>query len=204
MDITAEKNTPTAKDLFLQKLRGQTAYWHQQLEQSSVSKVILEERVTINDYQQYLVKMYGFVQPFEDAVLPQLATFLPDIDSRRKAHLIEKDLVAIGMDEQGIKQLPRFSIDTNWREAEALGAMYVMEGSTLGGAVIYKHIAKVLGVTNGQGASYFYGYGPTTGSNWKGFINTLTQYAIEQNAGQQIADSAENTFKNIHSWFGRQ
>jgi heme oxygenase len=204
MTITAEKDIATAKDLFLQKLRGQTAYWHQQLEQTRISKVILEDSVTINDYRQYLVKMYGFVQPFEDLVLPQLATFLPDIDSRRKVRSIEKDLVAIGMDEQEIKQLPRFSFDTNWSEAEALGAMYVMEGSSLGGAVIYKHIAKILGLSNGQGASYFYGYGPTTGSNWKAFINTLTQYAMEQNAGQQITDSAENTFKNIHGWFGRQ
>lgn len=204
MDITAEKNAPTAKDLFLQKLRGQTAYWHQQLEQASVSKVILEDTVTLHNYRQYLVKMYGFVQPFEDAVLPELAGLLPDIDNRKKAGLIEKDLMEIGMTEQEIKQLPHFSFDKNWDLANALGAMYVMEGSTLGGAVIYKHISKTLGLDSGHGASYFYGYGPTTGSNWKAFINFLTQYATEKNIGQQITDSAESTFKNIHNWFGRQ
>src|SRR5579875_2795412 len=40
-------------------------------------------------------------------------------------------------------------------EAAFLGAMYVMEGSTLGGRFIARHVEAVLGLEPGQGDAYF-------------------------------------------------
>lgn len=204
MNLTAEKTTPTDKELFLAQLRKQTAYWHQQLEQTDISIRLLDDNVSIDNYKLYLCKMYGFVKPFEATVFPRLQEILPDISARKKTSLLANDLIKIGMSVDEINALPIFVFDKNWHGPEAMGAMYVMEGSTLGGVVIYKHISKILGLTNERGASYFFGYGNTTGSNWKTFVNTLTQYATENNVGQQLTNSAENTFENIYNWFAHQ
>jgi heme oxygenase len=39
----------------------------------------------------------------------------------------------------------------------ALGALYVIEGSNLGGRIIGRHVAKTLGVVPGNGGSYYCG-----------------------------------------------
>ena len=46
--------------------------------------------------------------------------------------------------------------------AEAIGALYVMEGSTLGGQIIKKMIAKQLGTAEDHATSFFNGYGEAT------------------------------------------
>jgi heme oxygenase (biliverdin-IX-beta and delta-forming) len=47
--------------------------------------------------------------------------------------------------------------------ADLLGAMYVMEGSTLGGQLIARHVELVLGLTAGQGNAHFRGHNERTG-----------------------------------------
>ena len=48
-------------------------------------------------------------------------------------------------------------------DATLLGAMYVMEGSTLGGQLIARHVELVLGLTAGQGNAHFRGHNERTG-----------------------------------------
>lgn len=52
-------------------------------------------------------------------------------------------------------------------EARFLGALYVVEGSTLGGQYIARHVERVLALTPGEGDAYFCGYGEHTGAMWR-------------------------------------
>jgi heme oxygenase len=60
---------------------------------------------------------------------------------------------------------------------KAFGCLYVMEGSTLGGKIIYNILKKQLGLSDSAGASFFYGYGPATGEKWKTFGASLEAFA---------------------------
>lgn len=53
--------------------------------------------------------------------------------------------------------------------AAVIGALYVIEGSTLGGQVIAPQLKRSLGVERDRGASFFHGYGDKTNQHWQHF-----------------------------------
>lgn len=178
----------------LEQLRSTTASAHEALENLPVSKNIISTDVTKEQYLLYLQSMYEVISDVEQNVYPLLDTII-DTPLRTKRHLIEQDLNTLGVSaqctkkpitESGFKNTPAF----------ALGIMYVTEGSTLGGKFIYKNINSVLGYDDNSGASYFAGYGKITGSMWKKFLNTLTEYSKNNNY-KKIIDGAVFGFNKI-------
>ncbi len=65
-------------------------------------------------------------------------------------------------------KLPKFPM--SHAHGAAFGALYVLEGSTIGGLIIKKMISEKLG--SEEGMSFFEGYGKKTAERWKVF----TQY----------------------------
>ena len=187
------------QDLFLKKLREKTGESHQKLEENTLSKAILSPSVKVIDYQMYIAKLYGFTKACERDIFPELALILPDLEERKKSDLIEKDLFTTGVSKEKIENIPVFQFKTSG-PGEALGVMYVLEGSTLGGKILYKHINQTLGKDAESGASYFWGYGQRTGVLWKIFISALAGYAVEENCEEEIITSAVHTFSTIDQW----
>jgi heme oxygenase len=192
----------TEQDLFFKRLRQETAESHQKLEDSPLSKAILSPSVSVKDYQTYLAALFGVTIACEDQVFPAISHVITDLKDRYKSRLIIDDLLATGLTEAAIDALPvyRFEFST---VAEALGIMYVLEGSTLGGKILYKHIHEVLALTPENGASYFWGYGAQTGNLWKSFISSLTQFVDEHEERDGVIGSAQKTFTIIDNWLGQ-
>ena len=187
--------------MFLQSLRSRTAHQHNLLEQTTASKNLLGPQVTAADYAAYLSLLYGFVKGFENIVFPLLQRSITDIEERRKTHLLVSDLNKLGIDEAGIAAIPdHFFAEVYHSHATALGGMYVLEGSVLGGAFIYKHLRATLGIeATADKAMYFTAYGPETGSRWKNFLHTfcLASSGVEE----EVIISASQTFSILHHWF---
>jgi len=80
-----------------------------------------------------------------------------------------------------------------------LGTMYVMEGSTLGGQLIARHVEKSLALVPGVGDAYFRGHGERTGAMWKEFSALLATRISDDQTGQVI-DSAKKMFQVFGSW----
>ncbi len=84
--------------------------------------------------------------------------------------------------------------------AQAFGCIYVMEGSTLGGKIIYNTLKKQLDLDKMRGASFFYGYGPETGIRWKTFGESLQTFATGSGADEEIIAAANDTFLKFEQW----
>jgi len=192
----------TEQELFFKRLRQETAESHQKLEDNPLSKAILSPSVSVKDYQTYLAALFGLTIACEDQVFPAISHVITDLPYRYKSRLIIDDLLATGLSEAEVDALPvyRFEFST---VAEALGIMYVLEGSTLGGKILYRHIHEVLGLVGENGASYFWGYGAQTGNLWKSFISSLTQFVDEYEERDGVIDSARKTFTIIDNWLGQ-
>jgi heme oxygenase (biliverdin-IX-beta and delta-forming) len=184
---------------FIKKLRENTAESHQQLEENPLSKALLAPEVTLTDYQLYLSRMYGVTVACEKNIFPFLENFVDDLEKRRKTSLLVNDLRATGLTDRQIADIQVPDLNAN-SLAEALGVTYVVEGSSLGGRVIYKHIHQKLGLTENAGASYFGGYGGETGSMWKSFMTGLSGYAATSGESDVIIEGAKKTFSIIDSW----
>ena len=98
----------------------------------------LDETVDEAGYRVFLERWYGFHVVLE----PRLSawhrrTSVLDWDDRRKLPLLEKDLDVLGVGRRARLDLPRCPhVPALPTTAEALGALYVVEGSTLGGRIL--------------------------------------------------------------------
>jgi heme oxygenase len=82
----------------------------------------------------------------------------------------------------------------------ALGALYVLEGSVLGGQVISKMIGRAIG-TGSNAFSYFNFYGAQTMEKWAAFKNYLDTIPLTEEQKEYVIRSANDTFENFRQHF---
>ncbi len=193
----AGQTTPV--DLFLVRLRNQTAQSHKAVETLAVSAAILSPQITLESYARYLALMHDVIVDTEENIFPMLKKVVPDLSARAKRKSIEADLGHLRFEKSTFKAV--FGDSEIFSESFALGILYVIEGSSLGGRFIFNHVSDLLGVDENNGASYFAGYGNKTGQLWKIFLRTLTAYEAQNAAGDEIIDGADYAFKQIHKHF---
>jgi heme oxygenase len=182
---------PLALDrpVILQRLRSETHPYHDALEQNEFNQALSAGTVSADATARFLSKLYGFLLPYEAQL--RRYDFAPawEVEQRFRSGLIREDL-------PGAEQLPQCldmpALNT-W--PRLLGAMYVLEGSTLGGQVITRQLAKA-GIST---RTYFTGYAERTGPMWKAFCQLLADEATDENEAE-IVDSAIQTFQKLHAW----
>lgn len=187
---------------FLENLRSLTAQSHTALEALPVSESVVNPAVTNAKYAHYLSLMHDVVKDVEQNIFPLIESIIPDLDARKKAARIEADLAFLGHGKEGYEKVLTGGLK-HVTPAFALGAAYVVEGSTLGGRVILKNINTALGHDADNGASFFWGYGGQTGSMWKGFLAPFTAFEAENNAAEEIIDGANHAYDAIAAHFGK-
>jgi heme oxygenase len=147
---------------------------------------------SLDAYQTHLLKTWAFYSPMETH-LAALDWSVVGIDfaSRRKTPLLEQDLHVLGIPfhegEDAKRPLDRTDIHF------ALGCLYVLEGATLGGQVISRHLAK-LGIGPENGGLFFNGYGAKTGEMWKSFKTSATSYCVTEDQMSEAINGAKATF----------
>lgn len=186
----------TQQKKFLNDLKNQTSDNHAALEGKPASRAILSGKITVAQYQYYLLALYSLIKAFEIDLFPLLHPVVSDLDARKKSHLIANDLLSTGYPSDQLETIP--ATDLRFAEMpEALGLMYVLEGSTLGGRILYKHVHETLGLDHTSGASYFAGYGANTGIMWTTFTSMLSTLATEGRIEKRIIDAANEAFTLI-------
>lgn len=195
-------NDTVSLPAFLNNLRTATAASHTALEALPVSESILKPDVTDLDYAHYLNLMRDVVKDAEQNIFPILNTVVPDLESRNKTQHIEADLAALGAITETAEKPLSEGIE-HLTIPFALGILYVVEGSSLGGRVILKNINAVLGHDADSGAAYFSGYGGQTGSRWKAFLEVLVTYESANDAADEIIAGANYAFDSIKKHFSR-
>lgn len=181
-----------------QTLKAATTESHEALEAMVLPR--LQAITSPQDYARLLKDFYGYFKPVEDAVAPFITrTILPDWAQRRKAHAILNDLAAL---QQPFDHLPlATALPSVNNLPQAMGALYVMEGSTLGGRGITKMLLKkedvLLTIDHLQ---FFNGYGEATGPMWMAFVNVLNSFPFSDDEVAQLTESANSTFNHFNTW----
>lgn len=175
-------------------LKQDTALLHQEAENFLYPH--LSNIQSYNDYAKIIRAFYGFYFPLEQQVGNYISTSdLADISERSQALLILKDLQSLPV-EPG--KLPIcFSLPQIQSRAQAFGALYVMEGSTLGGRMISKMLKKnKLLVFDETNLNFFNGYGDQTGEKWISFLEAINR----QTETEPIIATANETFLLFGKW----
>lgn len=183
------------KKAFFQRLKLETADLHRQTENSRLSVALMSEPLTEKVYTDYLLRMKEVVAFYEKNIFPALAAVIPDIEQRRKLSSVQKDLDHFNITTESSS----FSLPAAESTASLLGYMYVLEGSTLGGAFIYKHVNRHLNVTEEQGGAYFSCYQNQLSARWKTFLEIVGEYSLQKHQADEIIAAARLAFEAIRN-----
>ncbi len=172
----------------LEQLRQHTRARHDRLE---AQLSLLDETLSPARYAALLVRFHAVWQGLD----PKLASLLDPAfwTPRRRLPWLDADLAALRLAPP-----PAIAAPTLASEAAALGALYVVEGSTLGGRIILRHLHH-LGL---QPATYFNGYGDATGPMWKAFVTRLD--AAPPATAPAILAGASLTFDHLQHGLTQQ
>uniref|UniRef100_UPI00333EB880 biliverdin-producing heme oxygenase n=1 Tax=Sandarakinorhabdus sp. TaxID=1916663 RepID=UPI00333EB880 len=147
---------------------------------------VAAERIDIGDYRQLLLRLYGFYLPFENAagLAPVRSGWLASDLAALDTPLVTAALCAA---------LPKLD-----SPQAVLGAMYVVEGSALGGRGLARHLKDLLGDQKGAGRRFFASDGADTGRTWRAFMDQLDRVAIDDRT--VVIDAAIATFCCFETW----
>jgi heme oxygenase len=120
-------------------LRSATAQAHASLHEHPAFVALVEGNATVELYRSLLGRLYGIYRPLEVALAGAGHHLPSDLRPahRSRAALMAQDLVALGLDAGAVARLPtKGDVLPPTSRSEALGALYVVQGSALGGEVI--------------------------------------------------------------------
>lgn len=146
-------------------------------------------------YREHIARLEAFHRAAEAEWRPALEQVLPDLEGRRKAPLLARDLAALGGTLVARTAVP-FVADA----ASALGAFYVLEGATLGGQRLLPQLEARLGVSASHGASFFASYGPQTKVMWALFGEAVERHCASPDAENAALAAAQATFLAVEAW----
>lgn len=173
------------------RLKTETKVYHTALETTPNSQALMSPQVSLQTYQQSLKKFYGFHAPIER----HLAALLPDWEARRKVPALLADFAILGQDINTIPECPSLPLlDT---PSKQWGYLYVVEGASLGGQIITRHLRQHLPL---QEFHYFGSYGEEVGLMWRSFSGQLSAYAHNPALEDEVIAGAVETFSKLKVW----
>jgi len=195
---------PPENRTLLQTLKADTRPHHERAER--VVR-LMEPDLTPEAYQRHLEALYGLFEPLETRLAARLQEAFPALRlaERWKLPLLEEDLRALGHDGRSLERLPRPTrLPALEGVPESLGCLYVLEGSTLGGQLVLRHLMRHFeGVAVGPFA-FFRAYGEEVGPMWKAFGEALTQACPDLALAPRVVRGAQETFEAFEDWLGRR
>ena len=178
----------------LERLRSETRDQH-----LAIEAVVPLSRpgLTRQRYVAYLEALLGFYTPLEER-LGRLSCWSAlgfDHGARRKLPLLTQDLAALGGRDEVTLCTTLPALET---AAQALGCLYVIEGSTLGGRTLVRRVRETLG--SSTGTAFLDAYGDQTGPRWRAMKDTIVSFAASSGCEDEVVASARSTFAALTGW----
>ena len=146
------------------------------------------------------IRLLGRFHTLHKAIEPALAASLEPslLAGRGKLAALEHDLRLCGADTIDVTTPAGPNVPSLIDRASALGALYVIEGSTLGGRVIARHLQQGRVIPPGA-FRYFEIYGSHTGEMWRIVCRALDTVGDSDDADRSVR-TAVAMFGMIQNW----
>lgn len=150
-------------------------------------------------YYRLLEMMYGFYAPLEESIDAYVnEEKMPGYGQRRKASLLIQDMTVLNQQQVQAPQQLCTDLPVIENYAQAIGAMYVLEGSTLGGKIIAGMIQKRVAAVD-KALHFFNGYGEKAMNMWNAFKEQVNT-GIQNDKKVEVIQSANDTFTAFKRW----
>ncbi|MFP2958601.1 biliverdin-producing heme oxygenase [Myxococcus sp. 1LA] len=191
----------------MQRLKSETRPHH---ERTEAQVRLMDADLTPTAYRRHLEALFGFYVPLE-ARLAELgldAMTGLSVHSRWKVPLLVEDLHALGHDDASLARLPLCAeLPSLAGVPDALGCLYVLEGSTLGGQLILRHLRRHFDGTPLGTFSFFRAYGDDVGPQWRAFgeaVNLASVTSSDVAFDARAVKGAQDTFDAFAAWLRQE
>ena len=184
----------------LQTLKAETRPHHERAERAVR---LMAPDLTLSGYRRHLEALYGLHAPLEALLAARLEGRFPELrlSERWKLPLLEADLRTLGHDAASLERLPRLARPPHLPDMpEALGALYVLEGATLGGQLILRHLTRHFEGLPAGSFVFFRAYGEAVGPMWKAFGEALVRACPDPALAPRVVRGAQDTFETFEAW----
>ena len=178
------------------RLRAETRSVHRRLEDELD---LVGPGLTVGRYRSVLELFHGYYAVLE----PRLDAWhgddpLLDWPRRRKVDRLRADLAVLGVDARSLPAC--HDVPDVPGTAEALGALYVVEGATLGGQVIVRSL-RAGGQVPAAATGFFASYGSEVGRLWRDWRRTTEAWVGGDGARvDAVVTHAMLTFATLRDW----
>jgi heme oxygenase len=196
--VTAAHGSHNGISNLRDQLRHETRQEHHDLEKALD---LFSAQFNVTDYRNLLVKFFVFHAAF-DAYLSLkkhegISAEKFYLEGRSKKNWLAQDVDFMGIDAASdIGKLSHDDFAILLPSTEHIwGAIYVIEGSTLGGQILARHFTKTLGLFPEAGLRFFTAYGSETKAKWNETIRQLEVLANQDVRHANIIAGAKRTFE---------
>ncbi len=182
----------------LEHLKDKTTKHHQLAEKKNLAKFIIDHSITTDQYKELLKKnycIYAAIEKFLNTNKNLATSNLKPFISFDKSNALKKDLDSYSVDISATKQI-KIKLPNNF--GALVGALYVIEGSMLGGLLIAKHL-KQCPQLNDSNTHYFFGGDPKDHlARWKNLCKNLENRSYTQEEVSASVDAASLVFESFY------
>ena len=185
------------------RLRAATAATHERMHAHAGFGAAAAGTIEVSDYRRLLTRLYGFHRPFEDFARSAATLFRIDLDMsvRSRSPLLLADLQAIGFDSSAAAAVPLWRPSLRFAsKGSLLGALYVLEGSTLGGVQIARALMDRGAREVRDARRFFLGRGERPGALWRELLQELEALRDDDREAIHAEQTAVSTFEAFEDW----
>jgi heme oxygenase (biliverdin-IX-beta and delta-forming) len=171
-----------------ERLKQETHALHERLDTSIVGKQPFADRDRYAAFVEVQYRFYAAIEPlYRDE---RLGTLLPGLARRSRLEAAHRDLGDLGRAAPAVGPL-------RIGEREALGWLYVSEGSTLGAAFLLKAI-EAIGLDEERGARHLAAAPEGRGRHWRDFKEALNALQLTPAEDDFVVSGARAAFTHVH------
>lgn len=163
--------TDVAHDI-MARLKRETAPLHAELD--AMVAPMLSDRGRYRVLLAGLRDAYGIIELKLARHAARLARAAYNLAERTKLRWLDHDLSVLRESEPRVIRV-RYELPN---ASAAFGAIYVVEGATLGGQIIARQVIPALGLSPERGCRFFTGYGPETGERWRETRDAIAAHLV--------------------------
>lgn len=183
----------TAAESRTARLRAETHPTHQRLDGRIMA---LKPFDTRSNYLRFLRIQCAFHAAIETLYADdRLAGLLPDLQERCRLEQVRADVTDLGGEPVYLAAADMPAIEG----AEALGWLYVAEGSNLGAAFLLKAAKEQLGLSEEFGARHLAGHPEGRGLQWRRFTAALDAVELSAEDEARVIEGACKAFEFVLS-----
>lgn len=178
------------------RLKGKTEETHDRLDKRIMAADPFGDRDRYGRFLRVQRQFHRDVDALYDRA--DLAGIIPDLNGRRRLAAVERDLADLGVAAPDPDGAPRFVRGDGESLAAAIGWLYVVEGSNLGAAFLFKAAAK-LELNETFGARHLAGHPDGRAAHWRSFTGAIDGLSLSDEDEARAVAAARAAFERVHA-----